>query len=87
MPDGEPEYSSYSAGGADDDLARGHTPCDPPLPPGGGISRGRSAMNADEVSASLPAQRLTQLVNVRVSPGEAARWSAAAAAAGLSRSD
>ena len=44
-------------------------------------------MNADEVSASLPAQRLTQLVNVRVSPGEAARWSAAAAAAGLSRSD
>ena len=44
-------------------------------------------MNGDEVSGGLPAQRLTQLVNVRVSPGEAARWSAAAAAAGLSRSD
>ena len=42
-------------------------------------------MNGDKVSGSPPAQRLTQLVNVRVSPGEAARWSAAAAAAGLSR--
>lgn len=44
-------------------------------------------MSGDEASVRAPAQRLTQLVNVRVSPGEAARWSAAAAAAGLSRSD
>lgn len=39
----------------------------------------------DAQSPSSP--RLTQLVNIRVTPGEATRWTAAAAAAGLSRSD
>lgn len=44
-------------------------------------------MTGNQAAVRPAGQRLTQLVNVRVSPGEAARWSAAAAAAGLSRSD